>query len=87
MYQQIRLPYLIQGRLKDSTSSVGNLRINPTVSDSKNGKFSIMTLRTVVSNVANNLFSAKTSLLLNKFIKVDLPAPFSPHEGVNFAGF
>ena len=59
--------------LKDSTNSVGNLRINPTVSDSKNGKFSIMTLRTVVSNVANNLFSAKTSLLLNKFIKVDLP--------------
>ena len=27
----------------------------------------------VVSNVANNLFSAKTSLLLSRFISVDLP--------------
>ena len=47
--------------LKESTKSVGNLRINPTVSDSRNGRFSMITLRTVVSNVANSLFSAKTS--------------------------
>ena len=43
--------------LKESTKSVGNLRIKPTVSDSRNGRFSIITLRTVVSNVANSLFS------------------------------
>ena len=41
--------------------------------DSNIGKFSITTFLTVVSKVANNLFSAKTSDLLNKFINVLLP--------------
>jgi len=64
--------------LNDSTSSVGNLRMNPTVSLNRKGRFSIITLRTVVSNVANNLFSANTSLLANRFIKVDLPTLVYP---------
>ena len=64
--------------LKDSTSWWGSLRINPTVSDNKNGKFSITTLRTVVSSVANNLFSANTSDLLNVFIIVLLPTLVYP---------
>ena len=36
------------------------------------------TLRTVVSSVAKSLFSAKTSLLLNRFIKVDFPTLVYP---------
>jgi DNA (cytosine-5)-methyltransferase 1 len=48
--------------LKDSISCVGSFLINPTVSDNKKGKFLITTFLTVVSNVANNLFSTKTSL-------------------------
>ena len=59
--------------LKDSTSWVGSLRMNPTVSDSKKGRLPMTTLRTVVSKVANSLFSASTSLLLSAFIKVDFP--------------
>ena len=47
--------------------------MNPTVSESKKGTFSITTFLTVVSNVANNLFSANTSDLLNIFMIVDLP--------------
>ena len=46
--------------LKDSMSCVGSFLIKPTVSDSKKGKFSITTFRTVVSNVAKSLSSAKT---------------------------
>ena len=46
--------------LKDSMSCVGSFLIKPTVSDSKKGKFSITTCRTVVSNVAKSLSSAKT---------------------------
>ena len=64
--------------LKESIKSVGNLRMNPTVSLSKKGRFSIMTLRTVVSRVAKSLFSAKTSLLASKFINVDLPTLVYP---------
>jgi hypothetical protein len=52
---------------------VGNFRINPTVSDNKNGIESIVTLRTVESTVANNLFSANTSAFAKRRIKVDLP--------------
>ena len=59
--------------LKDSTSWVGSLRMKPTVSDSKKGRLPMTTLRTVVSKVANSLFSASTSLLLSAFIKVDFP--------------
>ena len=47
--------------------------MNPTVSDSKKGRLPMTTLRTVVSKVANSLFSASTSLLLSAFIKVDFP--------------
>ena len=47
--------------------------MKPTVSVNKNGKFPITTLRTVVSKVANNLFSAKTSDLERAFINVDFP--------------
>ena len=64
--------------LKESTKSVGNLRIKPTVSESRNGRFSIITLRTVVSNVANSLFSAKTSLFESKVINVDFPTLVYP---------
>ena len=46
---------------------------DPTVSESRKGRFSIITLRTVVSSVAKSLFSANTSLLASKFISVDLP--------------
>ena len=59
--------------LNDSTSCVGNLRMKPTVSESRNGRLSKTTLRTVVSSVAKSLFSANTSLLLSRFISVDLP--------------
>src|SRR5690606_33422249 len=59
--------------LKDSTNWVGNFRMKPTVSVNKNGKFPMTTLRTVVSKVANNLFSANTSDLLKTFIRVDFP--------------
>ena len=64
--------------LKESTKSVGNLRIKPTVSDKRNGRFSMITLRTVVSNVAKSLFSANTSLLESNVIKVDLPTLVYP---------
>ncbi len=64
--------------LKDSTRPWGNFLMKPTVSVSKNGRFSITTLRTVVSSVANSLFSAKTSDLLSKFIMVDLPTLVYP---------
>ena len=64
--------------LKESTRSVGNLRMKPTVSESRNGRLSIITLRTVVSNVANSLFSANTSLLASRFINVDLPTLVYP---------
>ena len=47
--------------------------MKPTVSESKKGKFSTTTFLTVVSSVANNLFSAKTSDLLIKFMIVDFP--------------
>ena len=59
--------------LNESTKSVGSLRINPTVSAKRKGRFCNTTLRTVVSNVANNLFSANTSLFARMFIIVDLP--------------
>ena len=59
--------------LKESTRWVGSLRMNPIVSVSRNGRLSIITLRTVVSSVANSLFSANTSDLLSRFISVDLP--------------
>ena len=47
--------------------------MNPTVSVSRNGRFSMVTFLTVVSKVAKSLFSANTSLLLRRFISVDLP--------------
>ena len=59
--------------LKDSINRVGSLRMKPTVSVNKNGIPSQTTLRTVESTVANNLFSAKTSVLASFCIKVDLP--------------
>ena len=59
--------------LKLSIKWWGNLRINPPVSDSKKGTISITTLRTVVSKVANSLFSANTSDLLKMFMSVLLP--------------
>ena len=52
--------------------------MNPTVSVNKKGKLSITTFRTVVSSVANNLFSANTSDLLNKFIIVLFPTLVYP---------
>lgn len=76
--QQVGFAHLVQRRFKESTKSVGNLRIKPTVSDSRNGRFSIITLRTVVSNVANSLFSANTSLLESSVIRVDLPTLVYP---------
>ena len=66
------------GDINDSIRFVGSLRINPTVSLIKNGRFSIIILRTVVSSVANSLFSANTSDLHNKFIKVDFPTLVYP---------
>ena len=59
--------------LKESTKSVGNLRMNPTVSASRKGRLSITILRTVVSRVAKSLFSANTSLFDSRFINVDFP--------------
>ena len=64
--------------LNESTRSVGNLRIKPTVSASKKGRFSITTLRTVVSRVANSLFSANTSLFDIRFMMVLLPTLVYP---------
>ena len=60
--------------LNESTRCVGSLRMKPTVSVNRKGRLSITTLRTVVSRVAKSLFSAKTSLLLRRFMSVDLPA-------------
>ena len=59
--------------LKESTRSVGNLRMNPTVSARRNGRLSTTTFLTVVSRVAKSLFSANTSLLLSRFMMVDFP--------------
>ena len=64
--------------LNESTRSVGNLRMKPTVSASRNGRLSITTLRTVVSSVANSLFSANTSLFASMFMMVDLPTLVYP---------
>ena len=64
--------------LNESTRSVGNFRINPTVSASRNGRFSITTFRTVVSSVAKSLFSANTSLFASMFMMVDLPTLVYP---------
>ena len=64
--------------LNESTRSVGSLRIKPTVSASRNGRFSTTTLRTVVSRVANSLFSANTSLFASRFIIVDFPTLVYP---------
>ncbi len=47
--------------------------MKPTVSESRNGRLSNTTLRTVVSSVAKSLFSANTSLLARRFMSVDLP--------------
>ena len=47
--------------------------MKPTVSDSRNGRLSKTTLRTVVSSVAKSCFSAKTSLLAMRFIKGRFP--------------
>ena len=52
--------------------------MNPTVSLRRKGTFSITTFLTVVSSVANSLFSAKTSLLARRFIKVLLPTLVYP---------
>ena len=64
--------------LNESTRSVGNLRMNPTVSASRKGRLSITILRTVVSSVAKSLFSANTSLFDSRFIMVDLPTLVYP---------
>ena len=64
--------------LKESTRSVGSLRMNPTVSARRKGRFSTTTLRTVVSSVAKSLFSANTSLLASIFMMVDLPTLVYP---------
>ena len=64
--------------LNESTKWWGSFRINPTVSESRKGKFPTTTFRTVVSNVANSLFSANTSDLVNRFIKVDFPTLVYP---------
>jgi hypothetical protein len=54
----------------ESTSCVGNL-INPTVSESKKGKF-LTTFRTVVSSVAK-VCSLQNITLPTAFINVDFP--------------
>ena len=64
--------------LNASTSCVGSFLIKPTVSLSRNGTFSMTTFLTVVSRVANSLFSAKTSLLASRFINVLLPTLVYP---------
>ena len=64
--------------LKESTRSVGSFLMNPTVSASRKGRFSITTFLTVVSSVAKSLFSANTSLLASMFIIVDLPTLVYP---------
>lgn len=64
--------------LKDSMRLCGSFRMNPTVSESRNGRLSIVTLRTVVSRVAKSLFSAKTSDLEMRFMSVDLPTLVYP---------
>ncbi len=59
--------------LKASMSCVGSFRMNPTVSLKRNGTLPITTFLTVVSSVANSLFSAKTSDFASIFIIVLLP--------------
>ena len=64
--------------LNDSIRLCGSLRIKPTVSESRKGRLSTITLRTVVSSVANSLFSASTFDLPMRFIIVDFPALVYP---------
>ncbi len=64
--------------LNDSTRSCGSLRMNPTVSESRNGRLPTTTFLTVVSRVANSLFSANTSDLLRRFMTVDFPTLVYP---------
>ena len=59
--------------LKLSISWVGSLRMKPTVSLNRKGRLSMTTFRTVVSRVANSLFSANTSLLDIRVMSVLLP--------------
>ena len=47
--------------------------MNPTVSLSRKGQFSMTTFLTVVSKVAKSLFSANTSLFERRFINVLFP--------------
>ena len=57
-----------------SPAERAGLKLNDIIlSVNKNGKFPITTFLTVVSKVANNLFSAKTSDLESAFISVDFP--------------
>ena len=64
---------LLQGNFNQLGQSVGSFLIKPTVSVIKNGRFSMTIFLTVVSSVANNLSSAKTSDFEIKFISVDFP--------------
>ena len=52
--------------------------MKPTVSLRRKGTFSITTFLTVVSSVANNLFSANTSDLASRFMMVLLPTLVYP---------
>ncbi len=64
--------------LKLSTRWCGSFLIKPTVSLRRNGVLSNTTFLVVVSSVANNLFSANTSLLLRIFIIVLFPTLVYP---------
>ena len=74
MDEQVALPRFIQRALEAFDELVGSLRMNPTVSLSRNGRLWTTTFRTVVSRVAKSLSSAKTSDFESRFIRVDLPA-------------
>ena len=56
--------------------------MKPTVSVSRKGRLSMITFLTVVSRVAKSLFSAKTSLLLRRFMSVDFPTFVYPTRAI-----
>jgi len=69
--------------LKDSTRVCGNFLINQQYRKSGKVNFHNNFFVLFVSSVANNLFSAKTSDLLNTFISVDFPTLLYPTRALS----
>ena len=76
--QVVNIERELKVKILDRTSLILDIFAKRARTANAKTQGSMITLRTVVSSVANSLFSANTSLLLSTFMRVDLPALVYP---------